>query len=224
MRRILTASVLLTLTIFLRSVAAEETARRTGQFTVSVYNDAGVPPAVLESAEEEAGSIFARSSFEVVWLDCAQATADDALACNRIDGTGHVALRVISHAANSVSSAACGVSFLSRSGDGKYADVFWDRTEDLHAASSLDLGSILGSVMAHEMGHLLLGSNAHAVSGIMRAHWQGEELRRIAMGTLLFTPQQARHMRGKAQLLDSGGVGAFGRTTLVRGPLPRPGV
>jgi hypothetical protein len=30
---------------------------------------------------------------------------------------------------------------------------------------------MLGSVMAHEIGHLLLGSHAHAISGIMRGHW-----------------------------------------------------
>jgi hypothetical protein len=51
--------------------------------------------------------------------------------------------------------------------------------------------------MAHEMGHLLLGSNAHAINGIMRAHWESGELSRIAMGTLLFLPEQAKRMLGR---------------------------
>jgi hypothetical protein len=51
--------------------------------------------------------------------------------------------------------------------------------------------------MAHEIGHLLLGTNAHSALGIMRPHWQGEELRRIGMGTLLFTPQQVRHIQAR---------------------------
>ena len=51
--------------------------------------------------------------------------------------------------------------------------------------------------MAHELGHLLLGSNAHSSTGIMRAHWQGEELHRLSRGSLEFTSEQADHMRGK---------------------------
>ena len=51
--------------------------------------------------------------------------------------------------------------------------------------------------MAHELGHLLLGSNSHSRAGIMRAHWQGEELHRLSRGNLWFTSEQANHMRGK---------------------------
>jgi hypothetical protein len=203
MRRVLTASVLFTLTIFLRWAAAEETVLRGPQFTVSVYNDAGVPPTVLDRAEQRARSIFARADLDVVWVNCPQASTEDALACNRTDVSGYIALRIIPNAISSTSHAVFGVAFLSPDGAGKYSDVFWKRAEDLHETSNLDLGSILGSVMAHELGHLLLGSNAHALSGIMRAHWEGEELRRIAMGTLLFTPRQAKLMRGKARLLES---------------------
>ena len=73
----------------------------------------------------------------------------------------------------------------------------------------VNLAEILGSVMAHEMGHLLLGSNAHAISGIMRAHWESGELRRIAMGTLVFLPEQAKRMHirmdeSRAYLVSSG--------------------
>jgi hypothetical protein len=202
MHRRLPASVLLTLTIFLGWAAAADAVRPNPPFTVSVYNDAGVPAAVLERAEQEAASIFAHSGLQVVWLDCTPPGTRDAFDCNRIDAPGHFALRVISRAAGGLSTVAFGVSFLSPGEAGKYADVFWDRTQDLHAASNLDLGSILGSVMAHEIGHLLLGSNAHAVSGIMRAHWQLEELRRIAMGTLLFTSEQAELIRARARGWD----------------------
>ncbi len=54
---------------------------------------------------------------------------------------------------------------------------------------------MLGSVMAREIGHLLLGSHAHAISGIMRGHWESSELHQIAMGTLLFLPWQRQQMR-----------------------------
>jgi hypothetical protein len=68
---------------------------------------------------------------------------------------------------------------------------------ELHATWNVALADILGTVIAHELGHLLLGSNSHSGVGIMRAHWQGEELRRLSRGGLWFTNEQAGDMRGK---------------------------
>jgi hypothetical protein len=105
-----------------------------------------------------------------------------------------IAVRIIAHTPSSKSDAAFGVAFLAPDGTGRYSDVFWKRAQGLHANSNLDLGGILGSVIAHEIGHLLLGSNAHAISGIMRAHWESSELHRIAMGTLMFLPEESKRM------------------------------
>jgi hypothetical protein len=90
-----------------------------------------------------------------------------------------------------------GVAFLSADGEGCYSDVFYDRVMELHANWNVSLPDTLGNVMAHELGHLLLGSNSHSGMGIMRAHWQSEELRRLSLGGLWFTNQQADHMTGK---------------------------
>jgi hypothetical protein len=59
-------------------------------------------------------------------------------------------------------------------------------------------------VMAHEIGHMLLGSHAHAISGIMRGHWESSELHQIAMGTLLFLPLQEQRMRLRARSGERG--------------------
>ena len=91
---------------------------------------------------------------------------------------------------------------LSDDGTGCYSDVFYDRIAD---RSTQMIGSNVGAwrtswenVMAHELGHLLLGSNSHAGAGIMRARWQGEELRRVSRSGLWFTnDEQADHMRKK---------------------------
>ena len=68
---------------------------------------------------------------------------------------------------------------------------------ELHANWNVSLADTLGHVMAHELGHLLLGSNSHSGMGIMRAHWQSEELRRLSRGGLWFTNEQADRMTGK---------------------------
>jgi len=202
MHRVLVVSVLFPLTVF-PLWGSPEKASKSAQVTVSVYNDADVPAAVLDGAEKRAGSILSSASFEVVWVHCSHPSTEDAMACKRIDLPGHLALRIIPDAAGPVSNGALGVTFLAGDGAGKYSNVFWKRAAVLHAISRVDLGSILGSVIAHELGHLLLGSHAHAVSGIMRARWEAEELRRIAMGTLLFTAQEAKMMHGRSWLLQA---------------------
>ena len=165
---------------------------------VSVYNDAQVPHDILERALQQAARIFSTAGLDVKWLRCTHINIGvRATACNGFDVPGHVAVRIIDRGASSKSDAAFGVAFLAPDGTGRYSDVFWKRAQKLHANSKVDLCGILGSVIAHEMGHLLLGSNAHAISGIMRAHWESEELHRIAMGTLMFLPEQSERMHAR---------------------------
>jgi len=90
-----------------------------------------------------------------------------------------------------------GVAFLSAEGKGVYCDVYYGSVEKFHKDSDVSIPPILGHVMAHEIGHLLLGTHAHSPAGIMLPQWHGNELRRLMMGTLLFTPQQARAVRGR---------------------------
>lgn len=56
--------------------------------------------------------------------------------------------------------------------------------------------------MAHEVGHLVLGSNSHSSVGIICPHWHNTQLRMVGMGTLFFTPEQAREMRAKMANLE----------------------
>ena len=89
------------------------------------------------------------------------------------------------------------MAFLSAEGTGCYTDVFYERAAKLQSAWNVNLSDTLGAVMAHEIGHLLLGSNSHTPAGIMRARWEGQELNRMARGNLLFTESQSDQMRAK---------------------------
>ena len=53
----------------------------------------------------------------------------------------------------------------------------------------------LGSIVAHELGHNLLGPNAHAIVGIMRATLLQEDWGKAAQGTLGFTRSQSQQIR-----------------------------
>jgi hypothetical protein len=96
-----------------------------------------------------------------------------------------------------------GVAFLSDD-EGTFADVFFDPFRRLRADRTREIpASVLGHVMTHEIGHLLLGSNAHSHLGIMQARWHRDQLRSIAVGGLLFTPGQAAQMRARVSSLKT---------------------
>lgn len=54
---------------------------------------------------------------------------------------------------------------------------------------------ILGHVMAHELGHLLLGAGSHSATGLMHVPWHKKELEMVAQGSLLFTSWEGEKMR-----------------------------
>jgi len=54
---------------------------------------------------------------------------------------------------------------------------------------------VLGCAMAHEIRHLLLGSNSHSVSGVMQARWERRQIEEELRGAALFTPNQATLIR-----------------------------
>jgi len=56
---------------------------------------------------------------------------------------------------------------------------------------------ILGHAAAHEIGHLLLGSNSHSPFGLMRARWSGQDLQNATVGNFLLTPEQTEAVRAR---------------------------
>jgi hypothetical protein len=55
-------------------------------------------------------------------------------------------------------------------------------------------GQILGHVIAHEVGHVLLNQQVHSAHGIMRAEWDIADFRDMTSGMLLFSSQQAEFL------------------------------
>ena len=59
---------------------------------------------------------------------------------------------------------------------------------------------LLGHVLAHEIGHKLLQTDAHASTGLMKARWSQSEVRGMSFKPMEFTPEHAAHMR---EILES---------------------
>jgi hypothetical protein len=77
---------------------------------------------------------------------------------------------------------------------GALATVYVDRVQWLCAQARVPSAIIVGMAMAHEIGHLLLGTNAHGTAGLMRAVWSYRELQRRDPLDWTFTDGEAARM------------------------------
>ena len=82
-------------------------------------------------------------------------------------------------------------------GFGYYASVFYHRVEELSGIFTSSTPVVLGHVIAHEMGHLLLGHGGHSRTGLMTANWDRKELERVNQRTFIFNSQQAKEIRAR---------------------------
>jgi hypothetical protein len=82
-----------------------------------------------------------------------------------------------------------------RAKSGSLATVFLNRVAWLAEEGRADVSMLLGRAIAHEIGHLLLGSSAHTRSGVMRAIWSRESVREGRGGDWRFMTSDAKKMR-----------------------------
>ena len=80
------------------------------------------------------------------------------------------------------------------------AVALYQRIQDVAIRLGLSEHEVLGPIVAHELGHLLLGEQRHS-AGIMGQELRANDFRPADSRTMLFfTPQQVRIM--KARLRD----------------------
>jgi len=165
--------------------------------TILIYNYAQVTRAVLTGAEREAGRIFADAGISILWFECpaVPSTAGPQGLCQNASESKDIRLQLLSAPIKSNSQDS--VWGLAVRPD--IASVYYEYVVRLAVAYEFEVDSILGAVIAHEIGHLLLGPNSHYGIGIMRPQWSFEQVRQVMMGTLLFTPEQSKHLRALAQ-------------------------
>ena len=75
--------------------------------------------------------------------------------------------------------------------------VYYGSIAGVARTYSQPVAALLAITIAHEIGHLLLPYPAHAAEGIMRADWEGDDLRHATMQPLRFNAAQAVSMRLK---------------------------
>jgi len=181
------------------------------QIVVWVYNDAGVEGATILGAEKIAAQIYQRAGFEIAWNNCPSLPGAGHTGCLQALPPGRIFLH-IEHQPRTPAEGIYGVAFLGDGGWGAYCDLFYDRIVALHRQGAASEARMLGIIAAHEIGHLLLGSNAHSPEGIMRPQWQSEDFWRPGPGGTAFSCQQQQKILSRLALLrNKEGTGAGSR-------------
>lgn len=182
--------------VLLSGITAAETGADSNQVRVLVYRTVQVPGAILERASAEALRIFHGAGIQLSWVNCSYEIPNPAC---RIETTGTVLYLHIVAGRMSSNDTVYGEAFVAENGTGNLADLFFERIKNAERSFGIDPGRLLGAVAAHEIGHLLLGSNAHWPIGIMTPIWEGDSLRLVGMGALFFTPHQMIRMRERVR-------------------------
>lgn len=190
-RRCLIPTLLLTLT---SAASAKERLSEPTEplsLTVRTYNYTGKPESVLQPAKEVAAGVFRKLGIQLAWADCTPGgeSAQTHPACQPrvVFETDVLNLKLISREmAERVRGQFPGDTFgfalpAQRDGFGSNATIFYHSVEEVAREAKRATATVLGHVLAHEMGHLLLGMKGHSRQGIMHIPWGPKEPRRTAI-------------------------------------------
>src|SRR5215471_4684020 len=134
------------------------------KLVVRIFDYAGVPPQVLAGAERQAVRMYQQAGILLSWVECGFPGQDEEkfLACEHLGDPFGFFVNIIGPRM------AAGIPRPGRSGTSfeKHAIVFYQEVERAAEDGRFSKSLILGCVMTHEIGHLLLGGNGHT-TGIM---------------------------------------------------------
>jgi hypothetical protein len=165
---------------------------------VRLYNASGIPARELLAARHAVESTYKDTGLDLIVRHCGRAVDP----CGEPLKPFEVVVRVVNAPAfdPALHPEACGMAYLVKETDrGWLATAFSDRIGSVATRVGIDPGTLLGLVIAHEIGHLLLGSGYHGWTGIMRADWPGPLLDRTGQQWRFSTLEAAR-LRAAASL------------------------
>lgn len=156
---------------------------------VGVCNIAHIPEKVLNPALVEARRIFDEAGVATEWID-RYALPGASVMLN---------MRVLpGESRNRQAPDAFGSAWLTRPAElSNLADVSYGRVEE-KAWPYPNTANLLAHVMAHEVGHLLLGAK-HSDTGIMSGQWSAVECTLAQFWRLKFSKAEAARLRAAAK-------------------------
>lgn len=194
-------------------LGAEERVR----LKVLVFDRAQVPPVLLLAAQRQAAQLLGAAGIPSVWKICSPASLKPGTTpCAPADALT-VQVRVLRGKELRVwpvNRDACGIGIASEPGTfGFLAIVDADCVDRIARQTVEARATVLGHVLAHEVGHLLLGRNSHGPTGLMSARWTAREQRLLHRGDLYFSSDDAARLQSALASREAAAqaCSAFGR-------------
>lgn len=161
--------------------------------TVRVYDLYGLTPDQRAKALALAGETLAQANVTAQWVDCSRDEHGVAPPpCLAVPKNGEMVLRF--QRRTDRGDHILGTAIVQDNGPNVLASVYAGSIAERSARTGVPMATILGRVTAHEIGHLLIGTNAHAPSGLMQATW---DLRSPYGDAWRFTRDDAAKIRSR---------------------------
>jgi hypothetical protein len=160
------------------------------QLRVLVVHQQILQPDVLALAQEAASGIYTLAGVTTTWMAAPASIPGEEIDC-AIVFVSREKMPRLAAASGVTNDGVLGFAVMDETANrGRVAYVFPGRIENYAAARHVSFADLLGTVLAHEIGHLLLGIGSHTDTGIMRPHPNV-----IATLRAHFSPTQAEEIR-----------------------------
>lgn len=171
------------------------------ELIVRTYDPGGLLAQRVVTARQTADQILRRAGVWLRWRHCDIAGTDSRAGDGSCVGPlaeNEVVVR-INDAPAAAAPGTLGFTYVDHSAAHSWlATVFADRLILTAHRVRLPLEVLVGRVIAHELGHLLLEQPGHAKRGFMQAIWTDEMLRRNRPSDWMFGPGDAGRVRRNA--------------------------
>jgi hypothetical protein len=183
--------------------------------TVRVYDSGALSSGNRREALAKAAAAFSTMLVAVHWSACGHAQAPSGASCATPLRPGDFAIRFVRGDIPIGDSGRLrfgGVLLDTSTHSAVFATIYVERVRWLARSARADLETLPGRTIAHELGHLLLATNAHGSHGLMRAVWSAAEVRGDRDSDWTFAPADAEAIRLRAvdAFHSSDGVDAGG--------------
>ncbi len=143
-----------------------------------------------------ASSLLRAAGIESQWLECGDSVT--LAACTRPLAATELMMRLVHSGAELPAGvpSPMGTSLLDTTRrTGVLATLYLDRIAALATTTGTASSTILARAIVHEAAHLVLGSNAHGSTGLMRALWSRQMLRTEPASDWVFSADEATRLR-----------------------------
>src|SRR5215831_20337679 len=163
---------------------------------IILCDNTGVESGTLRTARNVASRVIMSATVEIDWIDVGSCdSSDPSFEPSKWPADSYYLIAILPDVLpNSATTDVMGFAPVTT---GRYppAYIFYNRVRSFSDLVQGGIAIVLGHVIAHEMGHLLLPANAHSKSGIMRPSWDFPQWKEAAAGRLVFTESQVREIR-----------------------------